>query len=219
MTTMKTNKIQIIAIAMLMATAISCKKHDGQFVRDAPISFTFGDVLYSNDFEPIEIFGARDNGIYIFNEGGYELTIRRDKLTSKESTKKARLCLNFQQYADIDADIIEIQGQEFKVQIIEIGKTYDLQGNGWVSLYDTKYLDCSTQEYRAQEGTITFTEIVPPYYFFGTFAFTVTDELGTQINVAGSFENIEIRGGEGIMQVVDHETQEKLFMLGTNPEK
>ena len=219
MTTMKTNRLQIIVVvATLMATMTSCKKHDGQWVRDAPISFTFGDVLYSNDFEPIIIWGAHDNEIYIFNEGGYELRISRDGFTSKESAKKAMLHLGFWQDVDIDADIIEIQGQEFKVRIIEIGKPYKLQHSG-VSLYDTKYLDPTTQTYSGQEGIITFTEIMPPRYFFGTFAFTAIDELRTQVYVAGSFENIEILGGGRLMQVVDHKTQEKLFMLGTEPEE
>lgn len=206
----------VVAIAMLMATMTSCKKHDGQFVIDAPISFIVGDVLYSSDFEPLKFWAPQDNSIYIFNEGGYDLTIRRDKFTSKESTKKANLHLYFRQDAAIDADIIEIQGHEIEVEVIEIGKPYNLLHSG-VSLYDTN----TTHEYTysAQEGTITFTEIVPPYYFFGTFAFTAIDELGSPIYIAGIFENIEIRGGRGIMQVVDHKTQEKLFMLGTDPEK
>ena len=216
---MKTNRLQIIVVvATLMATMTSCKKHDGQWVREAPISFTFGDVLYSNDFEPIIIWGALDNGIYFFNEGGYELRISRDGFTSKESAKKAKLHLCFWQDVATDADIIEIQGQELKVRTIEIGKPYSLL-HSWVSLYDTKYSDPTTQAYSGQDGIITFTDIIPPRYFYGTFAFTAIDELGTQVYVAGSFENIEISGGGELVQVVDHKTQEKLFMLGTEPEE
>lgn len=181
---MKTNKLQIIAIVMLMATMTSCElanscnyTNDSLTKRNAPISFMFNDILYSNNIESREIIPPKvENDIFYKNESGYELTIKRDGFSSDETDIKAGLHLIMHCEEDVH----------------QVGMPYPLHTSTNVTFYSADAYEDTAKAYYAHEGWITFTKIQgqKPCCFFGNFEFTVIDENGEQKHIFGDFSNL-----------------------------
>lgn len=178
------NKIQIIAIAMLMATVVSCDltnsgNHTTESMtkRNAPISFMFDNVLYSNDIESREVIPPKvENDIYYKNGPGYELTITRDEFSSEETDVKASLQLIMHCEEDV----------------LQVGVPYLLHTSTNVTFYSAEGNDNTAKTYYANDGWITFTKIEgqKPCCFFGNFEFTIVDENDKQKHISGDFSNL-----------------------------
>lgn len=179
----KLKNIQIIAIAMLMIAVTSCNlgdRIDGIIEYDSPISFIFDDVTYSSDIQYEYIWTHQlVNWVHMYNGPGYDLRIKREGFTSKDSDKKAVLQLRMSNDEDV----------------LELGKAYALQQEGsMVALYYTSYYDDTTEIYEVKEGSITFTERTPKTvdWCSGYFEFTVVDDNDEVKKVEGTFRNLRI---------------------------
>lgn len=181
----KLKNIQIVAIAMLMVAVTSCNlgdRIDGIIEYDSPISFIFGDIVYSSDIEYYEIFSQEfDSEVNFHQEGpGYDLRIKREGFTSKDSDKKAVLQLRMSNDEDV----------------LELGKAYALQQEGsMVALYYTSYYDDTTEIYEVKEGSITFTKFQrSDGLCSGHFEFAAINDNGEVKSVEGGFEDVWIAG-------------------------
>ncbi len=169
---------------MLMIAVTSCNlgdKIDGIIEYDSPISFIFGDIVYSSDIEYYEIFSQEfDSEVNFHQEGpGYDLRIKREEFTSKDSDKKAVLQLQMSNNEDI----------------LELGKSYALQKGTMVAFYHTKYHDDTTEIYDLQEGSITFTKFQKSDGLCsGHFEFAAINDNGEVKSVEGAFEDVWIAG-------------------------
>ncbi len=195
--TLKTNKLQIVVIAMLMAIATSCKSMNPDYLlkafyeREAPITFVFDGTTYSKGTQLLKTFwgeGKFENNYSPYNEIGYEIYIKREGFTNPSNNKKAVLFLLF---------INETENS------IVIDKPYPLHNGSNVALYYTDYYDDTTEIYYAKNGTITFTEIQQVETSFGgKFEFTTVNENNVEKKIEGTFENLSMRT-YGCLDVMD----------------
>ena len=195
---MKTNKLYLVAIAILMVTMGSCKSiwdnakediYTALSEREAPITFTFDNIKYSNNIQFHKPFSNKfENNFSPYNEIGYELSIKREGFTNTSNNRKAILHLVF---------INETENS------IILGEPYPLHTGSNVALYYTSYHDDTTEIYHVKEGYITFTEIQQEEVsLWGEFEFTTIDANNIEKQIVGTFENLGIHT-YGCLDIID----------------